>query len=209
MPPRSKRPQRAPPLTTARAFSQTSPLLSNDIGALLANCVENWHDLYSEDEKRGLIMSFPPGYRIYEVDQAGRLKCPITSDFARNDSYIQAASVRFRKDLGEGYYETKWQKDANLAMSERAEGKFDEYLDTKVEEQFGDLVADGAREEPEQLCESSDGEWGKKTTTGTKRWNGGSLKRLPTKARTTKGDLEMCLVHGGDGREDRMEDRES
>lgn len=73
--------------------------------------------------------------------------CPVDLEFLQNDGYVKAGVARFKRDLEAGVWEEKWQRDAHKAMQERKEGKFDQYLKDRAEEQFGDENShDGDRE---------------------------------------------------------------
>ena len=112
-----------------------------------------------------MIDALPPAYRIYEHDEAGALKCPISIDCIKSDPFLKRAVSKFKTDVSEGSYEEKWQRDAKKAMQERAEGKFDEHLRQQVEYMFGDIGGDeGTNEEDNEIDQqesdlSSDGSW--------------------------------------------------
>ena len=113
---------------------------SIDIQAFLITCISGF-DSYTEDEKRGIIDSLPPSYRHYNVDEEGKLPCPITTDFVMSDPFLKRGISKFKNDVEEGYHDPAWQTKARKAMQERREGKFDEYLKQHVEEMFGDGTA--------------------------------------------------------------------
>jgi Asx homology domain len=110
---------------------------SSDIHAFLITCISGF-DSYSEEEKRGIIDSLPPPYRHYNVDSAGKLECPITTDFVMTDPFLKRATSKFKSDVDEGSYDPTWQTKARKAMQERREGQFDDYLEQHVDEMFGD-----------------------------------------------------------------------
>ena len=111
-----------------------------DIHAFLVTCISGF-DGYTEDEKRGIIDSLPPSYRQYNLDESGKLLCPITTDFVLSDSFLKRGVSKFMNDVEEGYYDPAWQTKARKAMQERREGKFDQYSKQHVEELFGDGTA--------------------------------------------------------------------
>lgn len=134
-PKRSKPPKRNL-LTVSNAIQTNSPILKEDIQSLLAATVRTWSSL-TEDKKRSLIDNFPPAYRIYHTAESDKLQCPITEDFAANDSIIKRDVARFKRDVEAGFYAKKWQDDGRKAMRERAEGQFDEYIKQHAEDSFG------------------------------------------------------------------------
>lgn len=97
--------------------------------------------MYTEEEKRGIIDALPPSYRQYNLDESGKLLCPIAIDFVLSDSFLKRGVSKFKNDVEEGYYDPAWQTRARKAMQERREGKSDEYLKQHVEEMFGDGTA--------------------------------------------------------------------
>ena len=113
---------------------------SVDIHAFLVTCISGF-DGYTEDEKRGIIDSLPASYRQYNLDESGKLLCPITTDCVLSDSFVKRGVSKFVNDVEEGYYDPAWQTRARKAMQERREGKFDEYSKQHVEEMFGDGTA--------------------------------------------------------------------
>lgn len=142
-----KRRKRHPP-TPANAFQKKSSILKDGIQSLFATAISNWSSM-AEDKKRNLINVFPPAYRIYNTDEAGKLKCPISEDFAANDSVIKRDVARFKRDFQAGFYITKWQEEGKRAMKERAEGQFDDYIKQHAEDNFG-AIQEG-REELEMV----------------------------------------------------------
>lgn len=131
-------------LTPSNALQTTSPILKQDIQSLFASTLLDWSSL-SEDKKHTLIGSFPPTYRIYDTDEAGKLKCPISDHFAANDKIIKRDVARFKRDIEAGFYLKKWQQEGRRAMQARAEGQFDDYLEWHAEENFGRVQ--GAQED--------------------------------------------------------------
>jgi hypothetical protein len=132
----------------------------------LITAILAWHsgdDDYTEDEKRAIIESLPPAYRKYVTDEQGHLKCPLSSEFALEDSFLRSAINRFKIDVSDGWYAESWQKQAKKAMQERREGKFDAYLTEYAEETFWEgNGADCIGNSTDELAMSSDGEWNAK-----------------------------------------------
>ncbi|OAP57848.1 hypothetical protein AYL99_08586 [Fonsecaea erecta] len=164
---RPKRPKRnTGPWSSQRIFNSSSPIVGADVHGFLVTAVSGWTaapDSYTETEKRSIIDSLPPRYRKYEVDDEGRLKCPLSVDFVLDDPYVRAAVHKFKRDVSEGFYEKSWQNQARKAMQERRDGKFDPYLQEQTEESFGDPGPDGqgetADEDIHPEVDSSDGDW--------------------------------------------------
>ena len=123
-------------LSPSNAFQTNSPILEQDIQSLFASAILDWSSL-SEDKKHTLIGAFPPAYRIYDTDEAGKLKCPISDEFAANDNVIKRDVARFKRDVEAGFYLKKWQEEGRRAMQARAEGQFDDYLEWHAEDNFG------------------------------------------------------------------------
>ena len=167
------------PWSPARILNRDSPIVKYDLHAFFVKCIADWSEKYDEDEKRGIIDSFPPRYRKYEVDESGKLVCPITPKFMRDDPYIKKACEKFKDDIREGFYEKSWQREAEQAMQERREGKFDVYLQEKIQHDFGggsNVDSDMKVEQSHSSLdngqiedESSDGEWNAETAKGKKR----------------------------------------
>jgi Asx homology domain len=128
-------------LTPANALQPNSPILHEDIQSLFSSTILSWATL-SEHQKRILIDVFPPTYRNYDIDEAGKLKCPITAEFAAGDHIIKRDVARFKRDLEAGFYMKKWQDEGRKAMKERAEGLFDEYRMQHTEDHFGEVPDD-------------------------------------------------------------------
>jgi len=136
-------------------------------------CISGWNDSYSEAEKRTIIDSLPPSYRKYDLDNNGRLICPISVDFVLNDTHLKNAVAKFKKDVGEGFCEKAWQNQGRRAMQERRDGKFDAYLKESMEATFGedghdDMVVD-TNDQAEDEAASSDGEWSEKKGKGKRK----------------------------------------
>ena len=175
MPP--DRPKRGPPKPSPTAYTSTNILKSKsplahptaDLHAFLLACFTEWPN-YTESEKDCLISSLPPAYQTRTTDAAGNLNCPLTIDFVRSDTYIRDGLERFKREVTDGYYDPTWRKNAAVATREREEGKFDEYLQDKVEGDFGEVVA----EEKEPESSESDKEWGKDKAKGVGRGKGKS-----------------------------------
>lgn len=123
-------------LNPSNALQTNSPVLKEDLQSLLASTILAWSSL-AETKKRDLIDVFPPAYRLYDTDENGKLKCPISEEFAANDSTIKRDVARFKRDVEAGFYLKKWQDGGKRAMSERAEGQFDEYIKQHAEDNFG------------------------------------------------------------------------
>jgi Asx homology domain len=123
-------------LNPSNALQTNSPILKQDIQAFFASTVRNW-SLLPEDKKRTLIDAFPTAYRTYDMDEMGRLNCPISEDFAANDNIVKRDVARFKRDVEAGFYLKKWQDEGKRAMQARADGQFDGYLQRLAEENFG------------------------------------------------------------------------
>jgi hypothetical protein len=161
---KDKRPKRSL-LTLANAFQPKSPILKEDIQLLFATTISNWSSM-DEENKQSLINAFPPTYRIYNKDEAGKLKCPISEDFAASDRIIKRDVARFKGDIEAGFYVKRWQEEGKRAMKERAEGQFDDYIKQHAEDGFGaiqedqedhEMVNGVAEKESDEVLES-DGE---------------------------------------------------
>jgi Asx homology domain len=161
MPP--ARAKRGPPKPSSTAYTPSSIFKSNsplthpttDLHAFLLTCLISW-STYTPTEQRRIISSIPPAYRTYTTSPNGELECPLSIDFIHTDAYLKTGIERFKREVGEGYYEATWRKNATLATQEREEGKFDEYVRGKVEMDFGEVAA-----EDEQESSESDKGWGK------------------------------------------------
>lgn len=141
--------------------------------------ISKWKTDYSDAEKRSIIDTLPTAYRVYQRDEAGSLVCPIEVDFIKCDPYLKRAISKFQEDVSEGSYEEKWQNQARKAMQERAEGKFDDYLQQHVEEMYGDVGVEKADEEAQERDDtgmSSDGSWSGQKGTGGRKTNARGVK---------------------------------
>lgn len=137
-PPPKKQKKNTGPWSSSRILNASSPILGKDVQAFLITCMSGWDDSYDETEKRSIIDSLPERYRIYEVDDdTGKLKCPITMEFVLEDPHFKAGISKFKSNVEDGFFESRWQKQATTAMQERRQGKFDQYLKEHVEEVFG------------------------------------------------------------------------
>jgi hypothetical protein len=162
--PAPKRPKRnTGPWSPARILDSSSPIVKADVHGFLITAILAWNsgdDDYTEDEKRAIINSLPPACRKHETDENGRLKCPLSSEFVLEDSFLRRAANKFKTDVSDGCYVRSWQNQARKAMQERRDGKFDAYLQAYAEENFGEGngedETDGSADE---LAMSSDGDW--------------------------------------------------
>jgi Asx homology domain len=123
-------------LTPSNAFRTDSPILHTDIQLLFAATIRAWSTV-PEDRKRELVDVFPPAYRVYDLDDEGKLKCPISTSFAANDSVVKRGVARFKRDIEDGFYLKRWQEEGRRAMRERVQGQFDEYIKQHAEDSFG------------------------------------------------------------------------
>jgi hypothetical protein len=123
-------------LTASSAI--TAP--STDIYAFLITCMSGF-DSYSEAEKHAIIDVLPEPYRKYNLTAENKLECPLSLDFVMSDPFLKRAISKFKNDVSEGYYDPTWQSKARVAMQERRDGVFDEYLKRHVEKMFGDGVS--------------------------------------------------------------------
>lgn len=135
-------------LVPSNALHTNSPILKEDIQSLFAATILTWSSL-SEDKKRNLIAVFPSSYRKYETDELGKLKCPISEEFAANDSIIKRDVARFKRDVEAGYYVKRWQEEGKKAMKERVTGQFDDYIKQHAERNFGEVQ--GAQEDHDMV----------------------------------------------------------
>jgi hypothetical protein len=147
-PKRSKIPQSS--ISPARVLNANSPVIDQDIHGFLTTTLSPvYWPQYTEEEKRRLIDLFPAAYRNYNADADGNLECPVSIDFLQSDPTVKAGVAQFTRHLGNGCWEAKWQAQARKAMQERKEGKFDDYLSEKVEEDFGEAAEDPVEEDEE------------------------------------------------------------
>ncbi len=163
MAPPSKRPKRAKMnLSVPRVLSHNSPILNQDIHGFITTALSpvQWQQ-YTEEEKRKIIDLFPVACRRYHQDATGSLVCPVNIDFLQHDAYIKTGVARFKRDLENGCWEEKWQRDARKAMRERKEGKFDEYLKEHAQEQFGEEAAAENVGQADGDDIDSDSDWGR------------------------------------------------
>jgi len=173
--PTTKPPQRGTASWEATTIlNRNSPLVNKDIHPFLATCISGWHDNYSEEQKRAIIDSLPPRYRQYNIDDAGRLTCPISTAFVLEDTYIKAATTKFKRALKDGQYRQGWQNQARQAMQERRAGRFDDYLQEVAEKGFGDGMSGSDDQKDDQTdaqmeAPSSDEEWRDKGGKGRPR----------------------------------------
>lgn len=181
----ASRPKRGPPKPSLAAYTSSAILkstsllakASTDLHAFLLTCLASWSE-YSEAQKDQIISSLPPTYQIRRTDADGKLECPLSVEFLREDNYLREGIEKFKRDVGEGYFDPTWRKNAAMAMRERGEGRFDEYLRDKVEAEFGDVVEEDEGQESSQ----SDTEWGMDTSKG-----GGKAKGKGKEIRGEKG----------------------
>jgi hypothetical protein len=164
--PTTKQPRRTTgPWSAPRILDSSSPIVKADIHGFLITAVLAWNsgdDDYTEGEKRAIIESLPPAYRKHETDEQGHLKCPLSSEFVLEDSFLRSAVNKFKIDVSDG-----WQNEAKRAMQERREGKFDAYLTEYAEETFGEGNGpDDIGNLTDELAMSSDGEWKAKENAG-------------------------------------------
>jgi hypothetical protein len=146
---KGKRPKRGL-LTLANAFQPKSPILKEDIQLLFATTISNWSSM-TEEKKQSLINVFPPTYRIYNTDEAGKLKCPISKEFAASDRIIKRDGARFKGEIEAGFYVKKWQEEGKRAMKERAEGRFNDYIRQHAEDSFGVIQEDQEDQEDREM----------------------------------------------------------
>lgn len=166
------RPKRGPPKPSPTAYTSTAIMKSNsplthpktNLHAFLLTCLTSW-STYTPAERRKVIATLPLTYRTYTTNASGELECPLSIDFINRDTYLKTGIEKFKREVGEGYYEATWRKNAGIASQERDEGKFDEYVQGKAEMDFGEIADE---DEEEQKSSESDKEWGKDTAKGEK-----------------------------------------
>jgi hypothetical protein len=161
MAPPPKRPKRSKipksSLSAARVLNANSPVFDQDIHGFITTTLSPvYWSQYTQEEKRRLIDLFPAGYRTYNVEAEGNLECPVSIDFLQSDTNVRASVAQFNRHLGNGCWEAKWQAQARKAMQERNEGRFDEYLREKVEEDFGETAEDQVEEGEGRSAEAED-----------------------------------------------------
>lgn len=133
----AKRPKRnAGQLSSDRILNSSSPIINKDLQSLFTKMISGWSKNYTEEEKKTIIDSLPPGYRVFEHKEDGSLKCPLSIEFVETDTHFKAAIARFKSDVQDGYYEKGWQTRASKATQDRQEGKFDQYLQEHADEAF-------------------------------------------------------------------------
>lgn len=161
----------------SRVLTKASGVVNADIRAFLSICMTGW-DNYTVDEQREIIDTLPEARRFYiDNPETGKLACPLDAEFLATDTYLKRAISRFKTDVSDGNYTASWQHKARQAMTERSEGRFDEYMKQHTEDLFGGdegsstsgLTAEDATESkrldredtlgPSLGEASSDGEW--------------------------------------------------
>lgn len=152
--------KRIPALTISRTFGPKSPIIQTDLQEFLAKCMsfDQWSK-YTEQEKQGILNSLPDAYRPRQTlgatgQSSGREQLrdpPVNQQFCEKDKVLKQAIARFKRDLGDGYYEKVWLNKAKQAHQDRLEGKFDEYIRQQAAEMF---VNDG--EEPDESIDDTD-----------------------------------------------------
>lgn len=116
--------------------------------------------------------------RQQDVQSHDTSRTPLTASNVREDSYVKRAVAKFKRDLGDGYYEKTWQDKARRAHQERMEGRFDDYVRQHAEGMFEDDDSHGDNDGNEQgdLSQvSEDGEY-LGTSRGRSRGKGRSRK---------------------------------
>ena len=182
----------------SKILTPQSAIITQDLQSFLVTAISGWANNYTDEERRLIIDTLPPADRIYEYDEVGTLKCPISLDFVMTDPFLKRALSKFKDDVSEGSYEEKWQRDAKKAMQERADGKFDEHLKQQVEEMFGDGGADeSANDENDENHHqesdlSSDGSWSAKPKVSKSRakvqGGSGRSRGQPRKVQAEEGE---------------------
>ena len=109
-------------------MSAKSKLIDIDLARYFAR-PEAW-DVLSPEEQQQLRDLLPP-HAPY--DAAGRP----TFEFLRYDENWRTGLRLFQEDLAGGRYEKEWLAAAELAMKERAAGKFDAYKEEQFEQHWG------------------------------------------------------------------------
>lgn len=74
--------------------------------------------------------------------------------------------------MSEGFYDPVWQNKARLAMQERHDGKFDDYLKHHIEDMFGDgseAASQGQGQDVHSLHRADNGRFGEQADEGEKR----------------------------------------
>jgi hypothetical protein len=193
MPP--TRPKRGPPKISATAYTSSAILKSTsiltkpttDLHAFLVTCLTSWSE-YTEAQKQQVIASLPPTYQTSKTDVDGNLECPLSIDFTREDTYLREGIEKFKRDVGEGYFDPTWRKTAAIAMRDREEAE------------FGEVVPEQEQEEQQEASES-DKDWGKSKVTGSGRRNGkiihegrqGERRSGRPRGAATRGELQSAM----------------
>lgn len=158
--------------------------------------MDQWHT-YTDSEKKRIFESLPPSRKpaslsftdgLPEVENLHQTQSPRTasppleqqstcsqilseppvdSSTLVTDPFVKRAIARFKRDLGDGYYEKTWQDKARRAHDERMEGKFDDYVRQHAEDMFEDPANEGDDDDQDELAHASeDGEYLDTTTKG-------------------------------------------
>ena len=191
------RPKRGIPKPSPTAYTSSAILKSTSIitrpatnlQAFLLTCLTSWPE-YTEAQKHQIINSLPPAYQIRSTDPDGNLVCPLSVDFIRDDQYVREGIEKFKRDVSEGYFDPTWRKNAAIAMRERVEGKFDDYLREKVEAEFGDHPPE---EDQEQESSESDKDWAKKKTKDARRGKGKGKEKGRPRGVAARGEMQSAM----------------
>jgi hypothetical protein len=193
------RPKRGPSKPSPTAYTSSAILKSTSIitrpttnlQAFLLTCLNSWSE-YTEPQKHQIINSLPTAYQIRNTDSEGNLICPLSMDFIREDLYVREGIEKFKRDVSEGYFDPAWRQNAAIAMRERAEGKFDDYIREKVENEFGDLPVEDAQEQ-EQESSESDREWRKTKGQGARKGKGKGKGNGRPRGVTARGEMQSAM----------------
>lgn len=191
------RPKRGPPKPSPTAYTSSAILKSTSIitrpttnlQAFLLTCLNSWSE-YTEPQKDQIINSLPPAYQTRSTDPEGNLLCPLSIDFIREDPYVREGIEKFKRDVNEGYFDPTWRKNAAIAMRERAEGKFDDYVRQKVEVEFGDLPLE---DDQEQESSESDKEWRKTKGQGARKGKGKGKDNGRPRGVAARGEMQSAM----------------
>lgn len=124
--------------TASKILTKSSGVANADIQAFLLTCVTGW-DSYDLEEQRGIINTLPADRRFFVLNpETNKFTCPLAVDFVATDPHLKRATIRFKRDLDNGFYTQTWQRQSRQAMKDRAEGRFDDYLKQHIEDTFGD-----------------------------------------------------------------------
>ncbi|GKZ30833.1 hypothetical protein AbraIFM66950_010423 [Aspergillus brasiliensis] len=118
--------------------STTSPLVDADLVGLLAN-PQAWNCL-EESEKQEIISLLPDGVHPDPnppSDDPNAKIPPLPQSFLRYSNNWREGIRQFQAELQNGYHDPEWLRQANLAMEERAAGKFDRFKEEEFEEFWG------------------------------------------------------------------------